>query len=465
MEKENLYYMDKSKSKKNKKKNDGKKAAIIALAITTGVLGATTTGFAIGYGITQSQANDYGNRLESVYQKNFYDLVDSVNNTEIKLSKVLNSSSSSYQKKLLSEISKNATESESCIASLPLSQSDINESVRLVNQVSGYTSTLSEKLAKGGSLSGDEMKTLEEIYDNLASIKAQLNKFARKMQNGYSILDNSMNLNTKGSAFSSELMKGDVDIKYPTMIYDGPFADSVVDVAVKGLTGKKESKETAKEVISTRFKNIVELKFDSEAKGKFDTYNFRLKNSDDEMLYVQVSQIGAHILTVSGVGKSGNGSIEQEDAGKIALEFAKDNGIENAQIVWKDTIGANAYFNIAPVQNGITLYPDLVKVKVDLDSGTIIGYDATTYYTNHNSRTLGSFSYDASDLRGKIPSALTIVGERKCLAPLDYNREELCIEFECINDSETFYIYLNGQTGEEENILRVIKTDDGSKLL
>lgn len=138
---ENLYYMDK------KKKRDGKKTAIIALAITSGMLGATTLGFGIGYGTTQSRANDYGNRLEAVYQKNFYDLVDSVNNTEIKLSKVVNSSSGSYQKKLLEEISKNATECEVSIASLPLSQSDINDSVRLVNQISGYTSTLAEKLA------------------------------------------------------------------------------------------------------------------------------------------------------------------------------------------------------------------------------------------------------------------------------------------------------------------------------
>lgn len=457
---ENLYYMD----KKKKEKRDGKKAAIIALAITTGVLGATTIGFGIGYGITQSQANSYGNRLEAVYQKNFYDLVDSVNNSEIKLSKVLNSSSKTYQKKLLEEISKNATESEVGIASLPLSQSDINDSVRLVNQVSGYTSTLAEKLAKGKSLTAQDMQSLQEIYNSMASIKMQLNKFARKMQSGYSILDNSMDLDTKGSAFSAELMKGDVDIKYPTMIYDGPFADSVVDAAIKGLTGKKESKERAREMVSKVFKNISSLEFDSDSKGRFDTYNFRLKNTDDEMLYVQVSQIGAHILTVSGTGADGQNSITQDDAEKIALSFAKDNGIEGS-VVWKDTIGADSYFNIAPLQNGIILYPDLVKVKVDLSSGTVVGYDATTYFTNHSERNLEAFSQDINALRKRIPSSLTIVGERRCLAPLDYNREEICYEFECINDEDTFYIYLNGVNGEEENILRVVKTDDGSKLL
>ena len=355
---ENLYYMD---NKKRKKKRDGKKAAIIALAVTTGVLGATTIGFGIGYGITQSQATSYGNRLEAVYQKNFYELVDSVNNTEIKLSKILNSSSRTYQKKLLEEISKNATESEVSIASLPLSQSDINDSVRLVNQVSGYTSTLAEKLAKGQNLTGQEMQSLEEIYDSMASIKAQLNKFSRKMQSGYSILDNSMDLNTKGSAFSTELMKKDVDIKYPTMIYDGPFSDSVTETKVKGLKGETVSKGKAEEIVQKQFKNTAEIKFEGETKGRFETYNFRIKNSDSEMLYVQISKIGGHILTISGAGKDGDATIDLDSAKDLAVQFAKENGIENAQVVWSDQIKEDVYLNIAPISNGIVLYPDVEK--------------------------------------------------------------------------------------------------------
>ena len=109
---ENNYYLKTNKeenaenSKKNNKKTQknrklsqkGLKGAVIGLSIATGILGATTIGFGIGYGVTQSQADDYGHKLEAVYQKSFFDLVDSVNNAEIKLSKVLNSSTPSYQK-------------------------------------------------------------------------------------------------------------------------------------------------------------------------------------------------------------------------------------------------------------------------------------------------------------------------------------------------------------------------------
>ena len=465
---EDNYYMKKKDSKKEEHRSNkkGMKAAIITLSITTGLLGLSTIGFGIGYGVMQSRADNYGTNLENVYQKNFYDLVDSVNNAEIKLSKVINSSQSAYQRRLLTEISQNTTAAEVSIAALPLSQGDINDNIRMINQISGYTSTLADKLAGGESLTASEMATLQEIYQNVLTMKTELNKFARKIQAGYNILDNSMNLDT-GSDFSIQMAQlHDVNIDYPTMIYDGPFSDSVVNSSVKGLSGNKVSREDASKNISETFKNIISVSHEGDTNGRFETYNFRVKNSDEQTLYIQVSQIGGHILTVSGASANNSAqNIEMEDAEKIALEFAKNNGVENPNIVWKDNIKNDAYFNIAPLQNGVVLYPDLVKVKVDLNSGTVIGYDATTYFTNHTKRSLPGASVGFADVRGEVPKQFTIVGERKVLAPLDYNREVLCYEFECINSEDTFYFYFNASTGEEENILKVINTDDGSKLL
>ena len=70
-----------------KKKNK----AVIGLSIATGVLALSTIGLGVGVAISQSQAMSYRGDLESVYQKSMYELVDSVNNTETKLAKVLSS--------------------------------------------------------------------------------------------------------------------------------------------------------------------------------------------------------------------------------------------------------------------------------------------------------------------------------------------------------------------------------------
>jgi len=168
---------------------------------------------------------------------------------------------------------------------------------------------------------------------------------------------------------------------------------------------------------------------------------------------------------VSGNVESDMKNIDFAKAKKIALDFAKENGVEDAEVVWSEELNSQAYFNIAPTQNGIVLYPDLVKVKVDMENAEVIGYDAISYWTNHTKRNLPKASLSVEDARKSIDQSFEIKNERKTLTPLDYNREVLCYEFECEKNGATYYIYINAETGIEENILKVVETSDGSKLM
>lgn len=455
---------DLSREKKEVKK---KNRAVIGLSIATGVLALSTIGLGVGVAISQSQAMSYRGDLESVYQKSMYELVDSVNSTETKLAKVLSSDGSAYQKKMLLEVSKNTNEAQGYISSLPLSQSDIQETVKMVNQISGYTSTLAEKLSAGGTLTESEMDTLADIHQNIVQMKQELNTLSRKMENGYNLMDESLDFDGDMNMLTQELEKmHDVDVDYPTMIYDGPFSDSVVSAQIKGLSGANINQDEALERINSSFKNLSSVEFENQTSGRFETFNFRATNSDDENLYIQVTKIGGHILTVSGAGNSDREvEVNYDQAKKIALDFAKSNGIEEGEVVWTDTIYDQTYFNIAPVENGVVIYPDLVKVKVDLTSGTVVGYDATTYFTNHTDRSIGSALVSKDSVAKSVPSDFETTLSRLALVPLEYNRDVLCWEFECERGDEVYYFYFNAKTGEEENILKVIKTDDGSKLM
>lgn len=446
--------------------NKQRKGWIIGLSVASAVLAVTTVGFGVGYGVTENQKMNYKQELENVYQNNFYDLVDSVNNLENKVSKIVNATSSTYQRKTLLEASRNASEAEISVSYLPFSHSDIQETVRMINQIAGYTSTLAEKLAVGESLTDEEINTLENIQQNLVELKSQLAEFERKLNQGYSILDSSANLDSDTNEFSRTLssLKNN-DVEYPTMIYDGPFSDSVVNSPVKGLNGKLVSQEEAKENAEKNFKNSAIVDYEGETKGRFETYNFRITNADDEMLYIQVTQKGGHILTVSGAGADGEEAIDKAKAKEIALEFASENGIEDAEVVWSDQIGSDIYLNIAPKQSGIILYPDLVKVKINLVSGTVVGYDATPYFTNHVDRTLSKGSLSSSTAIGKVPSYFEIVQSRLVLSPLDYNREVVCVEVEATRDDGTYYFYFNVENGELENVLKVVETDNGNLLM
>ncbi len=454
---------DMKRERVRKEKIKRYKSAVVGLTVAVSILAATTLGLGVAYGITQSQANTYGTQLENVYQKNYYELVDNVNNADMEMSKLLNATSPSYQKKLLMEIADASKNMQNNISYLPVDGENVSESVRFVNQLSGYMSTLEEKVSKGQTLSSEELETLNKLHETLISMKQNLNRMSMNMRNGYSILTASNEMNGELSSFSidfSQIKSNDVD--YPTMIYDGPFSDSVVNKEIKGLSGNTISKEDAVKEIDEVFKNVSNITYDGETEGQFATYNYYITTSDMQKLYIQVTKTGGHILTVSGQNESDVKNIDMKAGEKIALAFAKNNGVENAKVVWSEELNNQAYFNIATVKDGVIIYPELVKVKVDMEYGTVIGYDAITYWTNFDaSRTLKK----AGDITIKLPSGFTLKNKRLVLAPLEYNREVLCYECEGEKEGITYYFYFNAQTGVEENILKVVQTSDSSKLM
>lgn len=443
------------------------KSVVIGLSVAVGVLGLSTIGLGIAYGCMASTTNDYAIQLENVYQKNLYDLVESVNNTETKLSKILASNSSTYQKKLLAEIAQNSELAENSIASLPISQNSLADSVKFINQMGGYTQTLADQISQGKNLSSQDLSTLSKLQQSVNDMKAQINKFVKKVQQNYSILDQSFNLDGDFNNFTIEIskIKGE-GVDYPVMIYDGPFADSTLDKTVKGLKGDTLTEQECQKEVEKCFKNCAEISYSGEINSRFETYTYHVTNSDSQVLFVQVSKVGGHVITVSGQGStSGEKNITEEDAKNIALDFAKQNGVENPQIVWIESVNNHIYLNIAPTENDIILYPDLVKVKVDMASGTVIGYDATNYFINHIPRALKKTGHNANEFKSSLPKDMTVKNQRLVLAPLDYNREVICFEYECEKEGATYYFYLNAENGEEENVLKVIQTDDSSKLM
>lgn len=443
------------------------KALVVGLSITVGVLGVTTIGFATAYGLAQLSSNEYSVQLENVYQKNLYDLVESINNTETKLSKILAASEGSLQKKLLVEVSQNAELAENSIASLPISQNTLADSVKFVNQMGAYTQTLADKLAQGGNLTSEDLKTLNKLHESVAEMKIQINKFVKKVQKNYSILQQSLNLDGDFNNFTIDIssFKGE-SVDYPTMIYDGPFSDSELDDTIKGLKGDTLNREECKKEVEKAFKNYASIDYSGEINSRYETFTYHVTNTDNQKLFVQVSKIGGHIITVSGRGSLlSERKIDYEDAKKIALDFAAENGVENAKVVWHDQIDSDVYLNIAPTLNGIILYPDLVKVKIDTTTSTIVGYDASSYFQNHTARSLKAPSKTPEAIKNKIPAGFEIKSTAIVLAPLDYGREVICFEYQCLKEGSTYYIYLNADTGKEENVLKVIQTTDGSKLM
>ena len=439
-----------------------------ALIIVTIILSIAVVALGILYGISLSSLNNFQTSLENVYQKNFYELVDEVNNAETKLNKVLASNSNTYRSKLLKEVSKNASEAQTRLNMLPYSINGLSDTISFVNQRSGYTETLAKSLDKGEKIDGKDQETLEKVYESVVNIKKSLNSMSKQMWEGYNITSSSLKLDGDYNSLTSDMsaMNGE-DIEYPTMIYDGPFSDSQVNKEVKGLNFSEVSMETAKNNLGKILTNISvdNLKFNGESSGHFQTYDFSYEDENGVYTFAQVTKKGGKLLTLSSQNIYKTKKLELANAEKIALDFAKKAGIDSMKVVWSDVVGDDAFINLAPVIDGVIIYPDLVKVKVDLAKGDVLGFEASSYYMNHVNRKILPTRITESVAKAKIYSGLYVKDSRLALIPLEYGEEVLCYEFICSMNGNTYYVYINAVNGAEENILKVIQTDNGNLLM
>ena len=120
--------------------------------------------------------------------------------------------------------------------------------------------------------------------------------------------------------------------------------------------------------------------------------------------------------------------------------------------------------NFAAVQNGVVLYPDLVKVQVSMADGTVVGLEAANWLMNHVPRTIEVPALSESDAVARIGGALTPVSARLCVIP-DNAGEALCYEVRATAGSDTFLAYIDAMTGVERRLMQVISDENGAKVM
>ncbi len=440
------------------------KKSFVTLIVFLVVLAIFAVTFSTLYAVNMQRLNTTNVNLEKVYQRTFYDLVDSVNNTENKLSKLVASTNSSYANTLLQDINDNVTNAEVQLSYLPISMNGISETTKFINQLGGYTRTLSNKTKDGTKLTTEEKSKLKELYNSIYGIKINLSKISKNINEGYVISANIDAGKEDYNNFTKDFKKIKNQYQdYPTMIYDGPFSDSTLNKEIKGLNFEVVSKEQAQSNLEELYPSC-EIEYKATSNGKFETYDFEV-DCEGVLLYAQLTKKGGKLLTLSAIRDGDDEVLSKEDAIVKAKEFLEKQDIQNMQCVWSDKIQADAYLNFAPEIDGVIVYPDLIKVKVDLKTGKIIGYEASTYYTNHTERNIQTATISKSSAESKIESEYQIKNTRLCLSPIEYEGEKLTYEIECTKKGDTYYFFVNAQTGEMENILKVIKTADGSKLM
>ena len=433
-----------------------------AVAICLVVLGAMSMVF-LGLFISfWATSKTYKTQLENTYMKNFYEMVSNINDIEVDLSKIVATTSLDSQRELLGNVYESATLGVNNINLLPLSGNNLSGINRLLNSTGGFVYSLLLDNYKGNKISESDYVQLNDLHTKIKETQYDLNGYLRDLRYNYSILDDVDFGDVDSSEFSAGIINTESSkTEVPTLIYDGPFSDSVLNKEIVGLEDREYTLEEVEEKLHQIFPGFA-IYYTGDTKGKFETYNFDIKG--DVVLYVAVTKKGGLLLTITAFGSGDTKKITAEEGLLLAEVFAKDVGIDNMYNVWYQETGNVLYVNLAPIVNKVIHYSDLIKVKVDLTLGLVVGWEATSYATNHKSRIFTS-KISLVDAMQKISPLLDIKERNMCIIPDKFVGEVNAYEFICTWKEYTYYIYIDTMTGNEANILRVIKTSNGNLLV
>ncbi len=419
---------------------------------------------------TQKSVRALETNVENSYNRAFSDLVEYIDNIDIKLTKAQLAHTPAQLASIANDIFSEAAEAKSCLGQLPTSQVQLDNTSKFLSQVGDYTYVLSQSLINGEEISQDEYDTLSELNDFAASLKENLINIQNEIYAG-NIRLSELNERQKGNVAEADgegILESLENVEkafdeYPSLIYDGPFSEHIENRSPAMLENaaeisEEEALKAAQEFLGDRGRGL-------EASGQTENtqlpaYNFTAANGS-EQISISITKKGGHVLYFLDNISVESAQLDVADATEKALDFLESRGIYDMVSSYYDMSGNIATINFAYSQDGTVCYSDLIKVRVALDNGSIVGIESNGYLMNHTERSLNTPQLSEEDAKAHIAPNLEVTCSGLALIPKDSLEEVLCYEFKGNFKGKNFIIYINADNGREENILLLLESENG----
>ena len=448
---------------KNRLKKGHMLSVICILLIIVGILGA----------ILYKKQREYRQASENSYNMAFFELVDYVQNVETYLAKSLISSTPEHGAETLTNLWREANLAQAYLSRLPIESQELASTEKFLNQVSDYSYSLSRKNIYDEKLTQDDLNNLKELHTYSVDLENTLNQLSEDLNNGRFKWGE---LTEKGTvAFAQEVDNISKESfsnleenfhEYAGLIYDGAYSEHLTSSEPKGLTGDDIDENKAKEIAENfvdknNIKETNNLGYSENA--TIPAYDFSITNNEDLNINISVSKKGGHIVYMNTNREVNTEIISQEEANQKGKDFLTSKGFPNMKETYFLKQEGIVTINYAYMQDNVIMYPDLIKVKVALDNGEILGIETTGYLNNHiENRDISNIKITEEEAKKDLNTDLEIISSGLAVIPTEWKSEILCYEFKGKVDDREFLVYINAENGREEDILIITNTPNGT---
>ncbi len=423
------------------------------------MLGFTLALSVIFAGSTLYYANremQYARYTDAQHERVLSQLLNSVNQLETSLEKAQYLPQGALRQVMAADIWKESQLASAALSSLPLGERRLDQVEAYISQVGDYAYYLMRGSAYART-NETEWATLCALCGNANGILKEIDQMKQQLDTG-SLTLSSGSANTDVQQLLSKV--NDEFPEYPSLIYDGPYSDHISQRTPKALENQQViSREHALEKAAKVMKQQPsELVMDYASEGQIPCYGF-----SSGTVTATLSKQGGFLLSYTDTRPIGEASLSARQAIEKAQNFLRTIGLPEMQASYYTTYETILTINFHSYENGVLSYPDLIKVGIALDDGTVVRFDAWGFAMNYHARAAANPALDLDSARKAVSDSLKIQREMLCYIPTTGHNEVLCWEFSCVSaDGGHVLQYVNCETGQTENLLLLIENSNGT---
>ncbi len=435
----------------------------------------TVIGF--GWGFYQASESQTAQIIvQNDRERAFYDLLGSVENLSVLSDKALIATGDGQISRVFSQLNTEAYVAQESLSMLPVNHSAFSRTEQFLNQMGDFSYSLLIQTSQGEELTDEQRETLTNLNEEIASISTELHELATSEESPFTWaaiknadIDEVADAETAGIANAS-FAKIDENLQeIPTLIYDGPFSDHLESRDPVQLDGEEISWDQAKEIAAALLGDSYTYteygKSGEEAAIPVLTLEVAANENADDIFYLDISRVGGYPVLMTNGAADGESKLSHQDALTKAKAFLDKTPYENMVPNYSMIDDNVMIINYVYEENETLIYPDMIKLSIDMSTGRVVGFDAQSYLINHGERDFSGLKISAAEAESKLTANLTLESTKKAVIPLDNGGEVLCYELRTKYGDKDYLVYINAMTGEEEEILGIYHGPNGTFTL
>lgn len=407
-----------------------------------------------------NRSTQYERYVDNQYERVLSQLLNSVDQLETSLKKAQYLSPGALRQTMAADIWKESQLASYALSALPLGDQRPEHLETYLSQVGDYAYYLMRNTAYGKD-DPTEWDTLCALYKNADGVLTELDTMKQQLDAGTLNWPALQTTSSAGQSFGEQFLQiNDEFPEYPSLIYDGPYSDHISQRTAKALEGLSP---LTLEQVRQRAANLLnassgQLRMEYETDGQIPCYGFSCGT-----VTASLSKQGGFLLSLTDTRPIGQAVLTPQQAVENAQAFLRTLGLPEMRASYHTEYESILTINFHSFENDVLAYPDLIKVGIALDDGSVVRLDATGFAMNFHERSAVSPSIDAETARNTLPSTLNVRREILCYIPTTGHHEVLCWEFQCVSADERQVLqYINCETGQTENLLLLIENESGT---